>query len=364
MAVLRSRPMSQLTRALRDPIPLAPNRIPRFYRGGLMLDRFRRADAPADDDRPEDWVGSATPTWTTAGHPSSQLGLSSVTVAGHETTLGAILAEEPDALAGRALVERAGPTLGLLVKLLDAGERLPVHCHPSRERAARLLGSAFGKTEAWVILGTRDGGPASVWAGFRRATPTEGLRDWIERQDTATMLDAMVEHRVAAGDVLLIGAGIPHAIGAGVFLLELQEPTDFSVVAETRGFPIDPDSATLGLGWDRAIGFFETDAAGDPRQLSTDLGGGATRLLGPGADPFFRAIRQLVDGEATPPFEPAYAVGVVTAGRGEVRGARMALDLRPGLTFAMPAAAVPGARLAGDGVEVTWCLGLEPRAFG
>ena len=33
--------MSQLARALREPIPLPPNRIQRFYRGGLMLDRFR-----------------------------------------------------------------------------------------------------------------------------------------------------------------------------------------------------------------------------------------------------------------------------------------------------------------------------------
>lgn len=355
--------MSELTRALQEPIGLVPNRIPRFYRGGLMLDRFRGVPEAADDDRPEDWVGSATATWTAPGRATSTLGVSTVAVGSRRVALDAILAEEPEALAGRALVERAGPTLGVLVKLLDAGERLPVHCHPSRELAARLLGSRFGKTEAWIILGTRDGGPARVWAGFREAVATEQLRDWIERQDTVAMLDGLAEHRVVAGDVLLIGAGMPHAIGAGVFLLELQEPTDFSVVAEMRGFPVDPNEATLGLGWDVALDFFDTRAASSPFQSSTDAGGGAVGLLGSAADQFFRAVRQTLRGEADVPFEPAYAVGVVTGGNGEIRGQRSALSLEPGVTFALPAAATASAHLAGDDVEVTWCLGPDPAAL-
>ena len=60
VAVLRSKPMPGLTDALRDPIALAPNRVPRFYRGGLLLDQLRGDPEPRDGDRPEDWVGSAT----------------------------------------------------------------------------------------------------------------------------------------------------------------------------------------------------------------------------------------------------------------------------------------------------------------
>ncbi len=360
--------MSQLADALREPLLLAPNPISRFYRGGLMLDRFRGGGPATDDDRPEDWVGSATATWSAPGDLPSAVGVSSVTVAGRTLRLDTILLEEPEALAGHALVERAGRTLGVLVKLLDAGERLPVHCHPSRQKAGSLLGSSFGKTEAWVILGTRDGGPASVWAGFRKAVPIEALRGWIDRQDTGAMLDALAEHRVAAGDVLLIRAGTPHAIGAGIFLLELQEPTDFSVVAETRGFPITALDATLGLGWDRAIDLFDTEATPPAVQQPAAPLGGVARLLGPEADPYFRALRQTVHGEAGAPFEPAYAVGVVTDGSGEVRGAHTVLQIRAGNTFALPAAATPSARLAGDGLEVTWCLGpdpatLDPTAF-
>lgn len=355
--------MSALADALRDPIALAPNRIPRFYRGGMLLDRFRGAPAPVDDDRPEDWVGSVTATWTPPGTAATSLGISAIRVSGQPTSLAHLLVTAPAALVGEAMLDRAGPTTGVLVKLLDAGQRLPVHCHPSRGAAARLLGSRFGKTEAWLILGTRDEKPASVWIGFRDDVEPSQLRAWIDDQDTAALLGALVEHAVTAGDVLLVGAGVPHAIGAGVFLLELQEPTDFSVVAETSGFPIDPDVASLRLGWDTALEFFDRSAASPPRQAATPVTAQVSRLLGPAADPFFRLLRQRVAGDAAPPFEPAYAVGVVLGGVGTVHGARQSLALEAGTTFALPAVAVEGARVVGVDLDLAWCLGPAPEAL-
>ena len=355
--------MTTLPDALRAPIALPGNRIPRFYRGGLELARFRGESPAFDDGRPEDWVGSATRAWTPPGRPSSEIGLSRVVVGERETTLEKILAEAPGSLAGAALVERAGPTLGVLVKLLDAGERLPVHCHPTRRDAAAVLGSQFGKTEAWIVLGTRHDAAASVWIGFRERVHLDRLRDWIERQDTAAMLDALVEHRVDAGDVLLVPAGTPHAIGSGVFLLELQEPTDFSIVAETAGYPIDTPDATLRLGWERAITFFETVPAASPFQQPDRLDRSTERLLGAAADPFFRALRQRIDGRARPPFEPGYAVGVVLGGSGSVGGGGNKLELSRGTTFALPAAAVKAAHLDGSDLELVWCLGPDPSAL-
>ena len=352
--------MAGLADALREPLPLRPNRIPRFYAGGSLLGAFRGDLGATDDDRPEDWVGSATRAWTPPGAPATDLGLSSVEIDGRLVTLLDLLEADAQRLIGPALLERSGPTLGLLVKLLDAGERLPVHCHPTRDAASRLLGSTFGKTEAWLFLGVRDGSSPRVWAGFRNAIAPEQLRDWIERQDTEALLGSLVERSVAPGEAILVPAGTPHAIGAGIFLLELQEPTDFSVVAEVRGYPITPEDATLGLGWDAAIGFFATDAAGELSQTPTALGGGLTRLLGPAADPFFRALRLEVSGDATLELEPTFAIGVVLAGSGEVRGVQTSLDLESGSTFALPAAAMADARFAGDGLEVVLCLPPEP----
>ena len=79
------------------------------------------------------------------------------------------------------------------------------------------------------------------------------------------MLAAMNRFAVEPGDVVYVPAGLPHAIGPGVMLTELQEPTSFSVLAEHVTFGLDDDQATLGLGWDVAIDCF-------------DLGGYRTRL--------------------------------------------------------------------------------------
>ena len=351
--------MTDLDDVLRDPIPLSPNRIPRFYRGGRMLAAFAGEPNAADDGRPEDWVGSATRTWTPPGAGRSDLGLSAVDVGGRRTTLAQLLVEAPEALVGPTWAAVVPPTLGVLVKLLDAGERLPVHAHPTRNAAARLLGSAFGKTEAWIILGVRDGSVPRVWAGFREPNGHDQLGDWIARQDVEAMLGALVEHAVAPGDVILVPGGQPHAIGAGVFLLELQEPTDFSVVAETRGFPIDPADASLRLGWEAAIEFFATEASGQLRQRPSEVAPTVTNLFGPAADAFFRALRHApAAGQTTePPFEPGFAVGVVTGGRGVVRGARREVPLERGVTFVLPAAASSSTiSAASGGLELIWCL--------
>jgi mannose-6-phosphate isomerase len=134
--------------------------------------------------------------------------------------------------------------------------RLPVHAHPSRAFAREHLGSPFGKAEAWLILGTRhvprEDAP-HLRLGFRQAIPRDELLALIERQDTDGLLDAMHVREARAGDVWFIPPGLPHAIGAGVFMVEVQEPSDFSIVVETRGVPIDPADAHLRLGWDVAV---------------------------------------------------------------------------------------------------------------
>ena len=56
-------------------------------------------------------------------------------------------------------------------------------------------------------------------------------------------------------------ASTPHCIDAGVFIVELQEPTDFSVLLEWDGFDIDgPADGHLGLGFDVALDAVRTDA--------------------------------------------------------------------------------------------------------
>jgi len=321
-------------------LALPPNQFPRFYRGGARIDALRGAPA-GEDGRPEDWIGS---TSTSFGHQSE--GLSRLA---DGRLLRDLVQADPEALLGREHVARWGAEPALLVKLLDAGERLPVHFHPGRSFAREHLGLPFGKTEAWIILEAEPG--AAVHVGLREPVDAATPHGWVERQDPEEMLAAMNRVGVAAGDTVLVPAGTPHAIGEGILLLELQEPTDLSVLLEWERFGVDSGSAHLGLGWEAALGAMQRGRT-DAREL-TASGDGAS-LLPAAADPYFRAQRVRPEGGAVE-LEPSFAVVVATAGEGRLRTERGdGLELRRGATALVPFAA--GTTTVEGPVEVIRCL--------
>ncbi|MGH3299364.1 MAG: class I mannose-6-phosphate isomerase, partial [Trebonia sp.] len=242
---------------------------------------------------------------------------------------------------------RYGADPALLVKLLDTGERLVVHFHPDRDFAARYLGSRYGKTEAWIILGARP--ESCVYLGFKADTDPAVIRRWVDDQDTAAILDSLNQVPVAPGDAWLVPAGVPHAIGAGITLVELQEPTDFSILLEWAGFRIDGlREGHLGLGFDVALTALDVSAwdsgrldtlRASRRPVSTAAAErpGVTRLLPPRADAFFLAER--VSAPAT--FEPGYAILVVVSGDGRLTYPAGTLPVRRGATVLVPYAAGP-----------------------
>jgi mannose-6-phosphate isomerase len=333
--------------ALTDPIPLGPNLVPRFYRGGGRLSAFRAAAGHAvPHEACEDWVGSVTRAWSPPAAPARELGLTRL----------------PD---GSLLADAVGDT-GVLVKLLDAGERLPVHCHPSRPFASSVLGSPYGKAEAWIILETfavQGAEPPNIRLGFRDGVSRGQLLDWIERQNVRALLGAMPVRDVQAGDVWFVPPGVPHAIGAGVFMVEVQEPTDFSIVAEVAGLPIDPADAHLRRDWEVMVDAFDREPMTDERLVTlqqrptaVDRSGplSEARLLGDDATRFFHASRLMLDGEAPWSQSGELVVAVVVAGTGEVRGATASVPLRRGVTFAVPAEAA-AVHLDGQGLELITC---------
>jgi mannose-6-phosphate isomerase len=350
-----------------------------------MLEAFRRGgvdslDEPATDAdgyRPEDWLASVLRIWTPIGAALSDEGLTRVTIGSAETTLRDLVQRrDPGAIGGYGLVRAVGPTNGILVKLLDAAQRLPVHCHPDRAFAERFLGSRFGKTEAWIVLGTRQvpgEPPPRIWLGFRRPVERDELRRWIDRQDGAALLDALHAREVRPGDVWLVPAGQPHAIGAGLLIAELQEPTDFSIVAETGGFPIVSEDAHLGPGWDVMVEAFdrrgiEEDELEGLRQRPADphADGGLTRraLLGADAAPYFRAERVEVHADALSPWPDAWVTAIVERGSGRVVTPAETLEVRAGDCFGLPAVASGVATLAPTSPDWTilCCLPPEPDA--
>ncbi|CAN5634478.1 class I mannose-6-phosphate isomerase [soil metagenome] len=312
----------------------APIRMPanqpadRFYRGGSRIRDFRGSGAPGDRV-PEDWVGSTTPLF---GEES--LGLTVI----DGTMLRDLVDADPVGWLGPDHVARWGSNPALLVKLLDAGERLPVHLHPDREFAVTHLGSAFGKTEAWIALE-----PVTAWVGFSREITASEAARWVADQDTSAMLAAMTEVTIPRGSSIVIPAGVPHAIGEGAFVIELQEPTDFSVLMEWRGFEIDGASAGhLGLGFNTALAALDRSAWSASRVAGLIAPPGP---LSPAADGYFRA--ELHHGGDT--LDPGFCVLVVTRGAGTLGGH----PLSKGETWVIPFSAGQ-LTLAGD-VEAVRC---------
>jgi mannose-6-phosphate isomerase len=215
------------------------------------------------------------------------------------------VAADAEGFLGPDHVARYGADTGLLVKLLDAGQRLPAHFHPGRAFARDSLDSRYGKTEAWIILEADPG--AAVWAGFKRPVELDEVREWMRTQDADAMLAAMYELPVSPGDTVFVPAGTAHAIGAGILLLELQEPTDFSVLLEWDGFQLSPHDGHLKLGWDRALEALDRDEAEPPVAAET---------LPDAADPYFRA--ECVHGGDA--LDPGFSILVVLDGDGALNG--------------------------------------------
>ena len=313
------------------PIVLPPNGVPRFYLGGPAIAALRGTE-PAGERVPEDWVGS-----TTTVFGEDELGLSRLP---DGRLLRDAVAADPVAYFGPHHAVRLGADPGLLVKLLDAGERLPVHAHPDDGFARDALRLPHGKTEAWIVVATTRP-EAGVAAGWREDVDGATLERWVRAQDHDALLGALNPIPVKEGDAVFVPAGTPHAINEGVLIVELQQPSDMSVLLEWEGFGIaDEDEATLGLGWDVALGCVEhgaRDAAAlrGPVPRASDP---VARLLPEAADAFFRAERLAPAPIAA--LERGFAILVVIEGEGALLPeSGEALAVRRGDTVLVPWAA-------------------------
>jgi mannose-6-phosphate isomerase len=321
------------------PQVLPPNVLPHFYAGGPRIAAFRGLTLDGDH-MPEEWIAAVNTTFDAANGRGLSHGADGSLVRD-------AIAADPARWLGDAHVARYGADAALLTKLLDAGQRLPVHFHPGRAFAKRELGLDHGKTEAWIVVEAEPG--SSVHVGFEHDVELDTVREWMREQASEDMLAAMHELPVSAGDAIFVPAGTPHAIGVGTLILELQEPTDLSITLEWNGFRLTEDECHLGLGWDRALAALDRGGWGKERVAALRGGSGAS-LLPPAADPYFRAER--AGGGET--LDPGFSVLLGLEGSGELGG----VPVERGSALLIPYAAGP-LELTGD-VEAIRCRPPDP----
>ena len=214
------------------PLLFEPN-LHELVWGGNRLEAWKGLPA---DGKP---IGES---WEVSSIPGNESIISNGIYAGR--SLNSLTKEMGEAVLGKAVMEKYGHELPLLVKFIDAKQDLSIQVHPD-EKMAQTQHGKHGKTEMWYII---DAEPdASLLVGFnQKITPVEyGLRVM-----DGTICEVLARHKVKAGDVFYIPAGRVHAICGGILLAEVQQSSDVTY---------------------RIFDYDRLDINGKPRELHTDL---------------------------------------------------------------------------------------------
>jgi mannose-6-phosphate isomerase len=363
---------------------LPPNRVWRTYPGGRTLDALAGVAAPADTHLAEDWIASTTRA-VNRGRETIHEGVSQVLVGLDDTPhdFSQLLASDPEYFLGAAHAQKYGAQPQLLVKFLDSGTRLHFQVHPTREFAQKFLAAPSGKTEAYHVLAVRSevSGPSSlvpglareasaghIYVGFQRPPSREALRAMIAAQDLAAIEACFDQIPVRPGDTFIIPGGTPHALGAGLFLVEIQEPSDLVVRFEfERAGCVLPESARfMNRGLDFCLDVFNlaplTAADLDARvrchsRRLRDLGAGSWQdeLIGPAQTDCFRVAKTHLAAPVVK-HETGCAVAIVTAGEVNLTAGGETHRLRQFDKVFLPAGLGPVAFAPAPRAEILECF--------
>jgi mannose-6-phosphate isomerase len=329
-------------------LPLDPNPVWRSYRGGRVLRAFRGQPDTKDDHFPEDWLASTVLARNGENSRGAMEGLSRISDANGDLLIEA-LKQRPKFWFGSDQAARPDPlALGVLWKLLDSSVRLQFQAHPDAGFACRHLNSPAGKTEAWYILGTR--GEAYVYLGFQHPPTREAWARMIREQRVDEMLACFEKIRVQPGDCYVVPAGTPHAIGAGIFMMELMEPTDWVVRCETTnaGVTLAPEACFMGLDLETCLDVFDYRAyplaevrrifQQAPRDLVRTNVYSEQELTGPDYHEYFRLHRLSGHGDAGWPGGELMLL-IVVSGEANLLCGGQRRPVRAGQTWLLPGAA-------------------------
>lgn len=316
------------------PIFFKRNRVGRVYTGGRLFHGFF-GDADADGFFPEEWIASSVRALN-ENAASEREGVSVIAETG----------EYFDSLIARAPVSMLGSQgrMRILVKILDSAVRLPAQAHPDKAFSRKHFASDYGKTEAWIVLDKREN--ARIYFGFKDGVDRSAFVSAIDESesDKNAMERLMVPLTPEVGDVFLVPARTVHAIGAGCLILEVQEPTDFTIQPEhwCDEYRLSDREMYLGLSREDALGCFDFGKAPVARRASRveNASHGVTveRLIDDTDTDCFVINRIKLDGgEYRLSLPDSYGVYIVTKGTGSLLGDGYAHALKKGDYFFMPA---------------------------
>ena len=249
--------MKDVKQLVKEPIFFERNRVYRIYKGGmpykeLFNDGF---DDGTDNMFPEEWIASKVKA-INPKYFGERDGVSKIKDT--DIFFDDLLNDYKEELLGNRKYD-------CLVKFLDSAVRLPFQVHPTKEFSRKHFNSDYGKTEAWLVVAKRPN--AKLYFGFKDKITKEQLSELEERSEVEKdiMGNLLAGVDVNVGDIWLIKAGLIHAIGAGCTIVEVQEPTDFTIQPERwcNDYHISYEEEYIGLDKDTALNAINYDIYGD-----------------------------------------------------------------------------------------------------
>ncbi len=218
----------------------------------------------------------------------------------------------------------------LLIKLLDAQEKLSLQVHPPAARAAELGGEP--KTEMWYIAEAAPG--AELYVGLK---PGVTRAEFEHKVEAGTVADCFHRVRVQSGDAMFLPSGRVHALGAGLVIFEIQQNSDTTYrVFDWNRLGLDGKPRELHIPQSLAsIDFNDFEPSLLPR---TFVQQGAQQVRPLVRDPLFTVeVRQAGAGVDVPLRPGKLHIIALLTGRVQVMGGKATVPLSQGQFCVVPA---------------------------
>ena len=240
-------------------------------------------------------------------------------------TLGELVAADPEGTIGALGLRVTGgePVFPLLIKLIDAHDVLSVQVHPNDDEARAQ--HSLGKTEAWHVLSA--GVESELYLGLH--TPSDLAELGIRARAGARTSGFLRAIPARPGETVLIPAGTIHALGAGIMVYEIQQPSGITYRLDDWG-RVGTDGKPRELHLDQSLAVAKP--AYQPEPIApVPIAPGRSLLA---ACRYFSLERLALAPEQTVSIDHPESPAVVTLldGNGIISAAGEELTIRPGET--------------------------------
>ncbi|CAA7600113.1 Mannose-6-phosphate isomerase [Acididesulfobacillus acetoxydans] len=242
---------------------------------------------------PKDKIGES---WDLCCHQNGM----SIVANGHlrGKTLAELMAEYKEELMGKAY-DPAG-YFPLLIKIIDANNKLSVQVHPDDEYAHEVEGEP-GKAEAWYVIEAKP--DAKIVYGLKDEVSRENFRQAVR---TGEIMACLREVPVKQGDIIYIPSGLIHALLAGVLVYEVQQNSDTTYRVYDYG-RLDKDGKLRELHIENALDVINFSGQEDTH-FDKDMID----------SPYFQMERIRIDNERSDKLNDSFLIYCIIGGKGGI----------------------------------------------